>query len=797
MGVRGTDRVSEPVFDEPAFEPDRLDLRLSREDRPSSVGPGPARRRPPRDAGGGRLEPTLADGDTDIVAKRESARDASRSDARQGGAQTPARRAPARSGSGGGHPGGSGGGRPARRRRGPIGFLFYWGTVLSIWALIGVGGILLYYGSRLPPTTEWAVPKRPPNVRIVSADGALIGNRGDTGGEAVRLKDLPPYLPGAVMAIEDRRFYSHFGLDLLGLARAVVVNATSGGVAQGGSTLTQQLAKNLFLTPDRTFGRKVQEVILSLWLEREYSKDQILEMYLNRVYMGAGAYGVDAAARRYFGKPAREVSVMEAAMLAGLLKAPSRFAPSKNPELARARAETVLAAMVAGGFLKEPERQAALKAPQTIFSHPNKGSENYVADWVMDLLPAYVGSIDHDIVVETTIDTNLQLLAEAALQGGLAQYGDAKDVGQGALVSIDPSGAVKALVGGVDYEKSQYNRAVTARRQPGSSFKTFVYLAATEAGLGPDTVRVDEPVTFKGWSPKNYEKGFKGPMTLRDAFAQSINTIAVKLAVEVGPKKVVAVAERLGVNSPLQATAAIALGSYEVTPLEITAAYVPFSNGGFGVVPHVIQRIRSDGKTLFERRGTGLGRVIDPPQLAAMNVMLAETLITGTAKKAQVGGWPAGGKTGTSQDFRDAWFIGFTGMLTTGVWLGNDDGSPTNKATGGSIAATIWQRYMVEAHRGKPVADIPGTWRRGQQGPDPLTTGAIPQPGVAAQPVPQPYPPGGYPAQPAAAPPAPQPGFPSGGAYAPLPPAQAPQTRQTHPSPQNGVDDFLKRLFGG
>ncbi|MCW1841677.1 transglycosylase domain-containing protein [Prosthecomicrobium hirschii] len=824
MVARRIERQAEPLFDDPGCEPDRLDLRLSSEDRPSSVGPGAVRRRAPREAGSGRLEPSVSSYDTDVVAQRDGSRSRggqrprSHDDAGDRDEAPPRRRPP--SGGAGGSSGGGGSGprKPApRRRRSLIGGIVYWSCVMGIWGVIGAGAIVLYYGSRLPPTTEWAVPKRPPNIRIVSSDGTLIGNRGDTGGEAVRLGDLPPYLPKAVMAIEDRRFYSHFGMDPWGLARAVAVNLTSRGVAQGGSTLTQQLAKNLFLTPDRTFGRKVQEVILSLWLEREYSKDQILEMYLNRVYMGAGSYGVDAAARRYFGKSAKQVNVMEAAMLAGLLKAPSRYAPSKNPQLARARAETVLAAMVDAGFLAQKDREAALKAPQTIFDRPNTGTENYVADWVMDLLPAYVGSIDHDIVVETTIDQNLQLIAEAALQGGLAQYGDAKDVNQGALVSVDPSGAVRALVGGVDYQKSQYNRAVTARRQPGSAFKPFVYLAAVETGLTPETVRVDEPVSFKGWSPKNYEKGFRGPMQLKDALAQSINTIAVKLAVEVGPKKVVSVAERLGITSPLQPTAAIALGSYEVTPLEITAAYVPFSNGGYGVSPHVIQRIRSQGKVLYERRGSGIGRVIDAGPLAAMNTMLSETLITGTAKKAQIAGWPAGGKTGTSQDFRDAWFIGYTALLTTGVWLGNDDGTPTKHATGGSIAATVWQRFMLEAHRGKPVADIPGTWRRNQPTvTDSVVTGAVPSaplPGVpaasgyapapAVAPAPAayapapapaaPYPPAPYPAQGYSNP---NPNLANQGL--PLPPAPVPQrTQQRPPAPMGGVDDFLKRMFGG
>lgn len=773
MSARGGGRRTfDPIFDEPAEERhNRLDLHLSAMDRPAASGPGAVRRRPPREVGGGRLEPTLPATDTDVVAFRDEERRAPSRRAAQPQPDDEADDEPPRR-----HRREKGGGgrrsRSGRRRRGGsriIGRIFYWGLVAAIWGMIISGGVIIYYGSRLPPTSEWAVPKRPPNVRIVSADGVLIGNRGDTGGEAVELAELPAYLPGAVLATEDRRFYSHFGIDPMGLARAVAVNLTRGGLSQGGSTLTQQLAKNLFLTPDRTFGRKVQEVILSLWLERTYTKNQILEMYLNRVYMGAGAYGVDAAARRYFGKSAKDVTVMEAAMLAGLLKAPSRFAPSRNPELAKARAQTVLALMVETGHLTAKQRDAALKAPQTIFAHPNVGSENYVADWVMDLLPAYVGAIDHDIVVETTIDLNLQLMAEAALQGGLAQYGDAKDIGQGALVSVDPGGAVKALVGGMDYERSQYNRAVTARRQPGSSFKPFVYLAAVESGLGADTLRSDEPVTIKGWSPKNFEKSFKGPITLREALAQSVNTVAVRLALEVGPRRVASVAERLGITSPLQINASIALGTSEVTPLEITAAYAAFSNGGFGVVPHVIRRITSEDKVLFERRGSGPGRVIEPQHLAAMNTMLAETLISGTAKKAQIAGWPAGGKTGTSQDFRDAWFIGFTGLLTTGVWLGNDDGSPTNRATGGSVAATIWHRYMVEAHRGKNVVEIPGSSRPRI---DPVVTGSVPTPPAAV----------GN----AASPPA-----------WPVPPASIRSVNPADQPSHGGARDFLTRLFGG
>lgn len=669
--------------------------------------------------------------------------------------------------------------------------LVYWGLVCAIWGGIAVAGIVVYYGSRLPPTTEWAVPKRPPNIRIVAADGALLGNRGDTGGEAARIEDLPRYLPAAVVATEDRRFYSHLGLDPIGLARAVYVNLTHKGVAQGGSTITQQLAKNLFLTQDRTIGRKVQEVLLALWLEREYSKQDILEMYLNRVYMGAGAYGVDAAARRYFGKPAKETSLMEAAMLAGLLKAPSRFAPSRNPELARDRAATVLALMVETGAIKESERQAALKAPRMIFEKPSFGSESYVADWVMDVLPSFVAAVDEDIVVETSIDQPLQMMAESALQAGLLTFGQKQDIGEGALVALDPRGAVKALVGGSDYHKTQYNRAIVAKRQPGSAFKPFVYLAAMEAGLTPDTVRVDEPINIKGWAPKNFSKEFKGPVPLREALAQSINTVAVKLALEIGPRRVAAVAERLGITSPLQANASIALGTSEVTPLELANAYIPFSNGGFRTQPHVIERIRTaENRVLYQRKPDSFGRVIEPLHLAQMNTMLAETLLSGSGKRAQIAGWPAGGKTGTSQEGRDAWFVGYTGLLTTAVWLGNDDSSPTKHATGGSTAATVWQRFMTDAHRGRAVVEIPGTWRAARgQAVDPVATGSV-SPGAYA---------------PAAADPdpiadrlraldAPVPQALSPQMGAPRPPAAV---GRAQPTRDDGLGGFLTRLFGG
>ncbi|MBO6758051.1 MAG: penicillin-binding protein [Roseibium sp.] len=586
----------------------------------------------------------------------------------------------------------------------------YWSCVLSIWAGIFAIGVVGYYAAYLPPTSEWAVPARPPNVKIVSVDGTLIANRGDTGGEAVRLEQLPPYLADAVVAIEDRRFRSHFGVDPLGLARAVYVNLTAGTLVQGGSTLTQQLAKNLFLQPDRTLKRKIQELVLALWLEAEYSKDEILEMYLNRVYLGAGAYGVDAAARRYFGKSARLVTIAEAATLAGLLKAPSRFSPARNPELAENRAHLVLAAMHEEDYITAEEAKNAIASPAAVVTRHITAAENYPADWVMDVLPHFIGALDTDVIVDTTIDLEIQRAAEDALRSALSENTAKLGVHQGAVVTLDTAGAVKAMVGGADYRQSQFNRAVYAKRQPGSAFKPFVYLAALERGMTPQTVRQDQPVTIGGWSPKNYSNKHYGPVTLTRALSLSLNTVAARLAHEVGAGNVAKTAKRLGITSDLTTNLSLSLGTSEVTPLEIASAYVPFSNGGYGVLPHIIRKIRTkDGKILYARKGDGPGRVVRRDLVGHMNLMMSETLLTGTGRQARLeSGRPAGGKTGTSQNFRDAWFIGYTGNLTTAVWLGNDDNSPTQKATGGTLPAQIWRQTMDTAHTGLPVADLPG-----------------------------------------------------------------------------------------
>lgn len=588
----------------------------------------------------------------------------------------------------------------------------YWGTVLGLWGMIAVVGILGYYTAKLPHSGSWTIPDRPPNVRIVAVDGSLIGHRGLTGGEAVPIHSMPAYLPDAIVAIEDHRFYNHFGFDIIGFGRAMATNILKGRLAQGGSSLTQQLAKNLFLKPERTVERKIQELVLAFWLESQYSKDEILELYLNRVYFGANAYGVDAASRRYFKKSAREINLGEAAILAGLVKAPSRLAPSKNPEAARKRAKLVLAAMEREGFISAHEREIALTQQSAEVAKRKTGSHNYIADWVMNVLPSYVGEITEDVIVETTIDGHLQRFAQEAIATGLTENSEKLGVTQGALVSVDGIGAVRAMIGGRDYGESQFNRAVKAKRQPGSSFKPFVYLAAMEYGMTPDTVRSDKPISINGWKPKNYSKEYEGPVKLRRALARSLNTIAATLANEVGPQSVVDVAHRLGIKSELTANPSISLGTSEVTPFELATAYVAFANGGFRVDPFIVKRVTSrDGKVLYDQESErNYLRVIDPKHLGMMNVMMTETLVYGTGKRATLKDWPAGGKTGTSQNFRDAWFAGFTSNLTTVVWFGNDDNSPTNRASGGNLPAQIWKRFMREAHQGVPVANLPGSY---------------------------------------------------------------------------------------
>src|SRR6187399_2652752 len=473
--------------------------------------------------------------------------------------------------------------RSKSRGRFRIGRLFYWGAVLGLWATIAVIGVVIWVGAHLPAIQSLEIPKRPPTIQIVGVDGSLLASRGEMAGTNVALKDLPPYLPKAFIAIEDRRFYSHYGVDPIGIARAAVANILHRGVSQGGSTLTQQLAKNLFLTQERTLSRKVQEVALAAWLERKFSKTQILDLYLNRVYFGAGAYGIEAAAQRYFSKPATKLTVAEAATLAGLVRSPSRLAPTRNPNGAEKRAQIVLAAMMDMKFITDDMAKVALIQPAHAVKTAGAGSVGYVADWVMDVLDDLIGRVEEDVVVETSVDPTLQAAAEAALVDELAKNGAKAGVGQGAVVALSPDGAVRALVGGKNYAESQFNRAVAAKRQPGSAFKPFVYLTAIERGLTPDTVREDKPIAVKGWKPENYHHEYHGPVTLTKALAFSLNTVAVRLTQEFGATAVARTAYRLGIASKLDANPSLALGTSEVSLIELVTAYAPFANGGNAV----------------------------------------------------------------------------------------------------------------------------------------------------------------------------------------------------------------------
>ncbi len=522
---------------------------------------------------------------------------------------------------------------------------------------------------------------------------------------------------------------------------------------------------------------------------------------MNRVYFGSGAYGVEAAAQKYFGHGARSVTLPEAAVLAGLMKAPARLAPNRNPAGASERASQVIAAMVQEGFITDAMAMLALAHPAQALRDRNASSVNYAADFVMDTLDDTIGAINEDIAVSTTLSVSLQAAAEKALTEELDRKGAAFNVGQGALVALAPDGAIKAMVGGRDYADSQFDRAVSAKRQPGSAFKPFVYLAALEAGLTPDSVREDAPVNVKGWQPENYARDFFGPVTLTKALALSLNTVAVRLGLEVGPKAIVRVAHRLGIASDLAANPSIALGTSEVTPLEIATAYVPFANGGIGVQPQIISRVKTaSGKLLYQRKGTSNGRVIDPNHVAMMNTMMQETLLTGTARKASVPGWQAAGKTGTSQDWRDAWFIGYSSHLIAGVWLGNDDNSPTKKVSGGNLPVEIWSRFMRAAHQGVPPQPLPGgIWHDYSSGGAPMAdnNGWPSLPGLFGAPATSQT-------QQVAVPPSPPEEFPApihGGATSggPVPPADIPNPGAfgQKRGAQSGKQNFFDTLFGG
>ena len=588
-------------------------------------------------------------------------------------------------------------------------FALKWGAVLGIWCTVIIFGIIVFLAYDLPSIESALSEVRKPAVTLLAADGSKIKTIGVVRRTIIQYQDLPVYLPQAITATEDRRFFTHIGIDLVGIIRAAIANFKAGKIIQGGSTITQQAAKNLFLTSDRTVKRKIQEVLLAFWLEYNFTKFQIFTIYVNRVYLGAGAYGVEAAAQKYFGRSAKSITLFQSALLAGLLKAPSKLNPILNPKGAIKRAHQVLTNMVAAGYLNSRAADAAIKKPIGL-KRPVKSERFglYFIDWVVEQIPSYLGSYLGDITIKTTLDSRIQIIAEKKLEEILAQFGGLLNVSQGAFIALTPEGAIRALVGGRNYGKSQFNRATQARRQPGSAFKPFVYLAGLEKGLSPDAKMLDKPIRIGNWQPKNYTKNYKGTLSLSEALAISSNSIAVQVAKRAGVNKTISVAKRLGVSSPMRADLSIALGSSEVSLLDLTTAYVPFANGGKGVWAFGIDEINdSNGNLLYRRRGSGSGQIIAKQHVYELNKMLSGVITRGTGKNAKLDR-PAGGKTGTSQNYRDAWFVGYTGNFVAGVWLGNDNREPMKRVSGGGLPAGLWKSVMKVAHQGLVPRPLPG-----------------------------------------------------------------------------------------
>ncbi|HWY62774.1 MAG TPA: PBP1A family penicillin-binding protein [Rhizomicrobium sp.] len=601
---------------------------------------------------------------------------------------------------------------PRRRRKAAWPFVL---LMLTGWVLIFSAIFYSHFLSQLPDVKNLLSDGPSRDVTILDDHGRLIARRGVVQDKVVRAKDLPDYVPNAFIAIEDRRFRDHFGLDPIGMARAGITNMMAGHVVQGGSTLTQQLAKNLFLTPGRTYERKVQEAMLAIYLESRYSKEEILTLYLNRVYFGAGVYGIEAASEKFFGKHASELGLTEAAMLAGSVKAPARYNALADTDASLARAQIVLRTMEDARFIDDGTRARAQATRPRIMRGTGTPDSGYFADWILSRLDGVIGSGNDPVVVETSLDLDTQTQAEHAVDEALGTEGARIGASQAALVAMTPDGAIRAMVGGKTYSESSFNRASDALRQPGSAFKPFVYLTAFEHGRSPDDIMRDGPVDIRGWKPSDFEGEFQGNISLTKAFAQSSNVIAAQLTDEVGPREVVRTARRLGITSPLQAVASLALGTSGVTPLELTGAYAAFANGGEGVAPFAIVSVRAKaGRILYERKNTELVPVMSPDNNLAMIKLMIETVSTGTGKAARLDERPTAGKTGTTQDSHDAWFVGFTADLVCGVWIGNDNSAPMHKApgltaTGGGVPAHIFHAFMEDAEQGLPVRPLLGT----------------------------------------------------------------------------------------
>ncbi len=586
-----------------------------------------------------------------------------------------------------------------RQTGGFFAYIIKWGLVASLWVGIALAIMFTYYASELPDITEEMIFERRPMIIIKANDGKIVDRFGDIKGESVVVQDLPDHVVNAVLATEDRRFYYHFGLDPIGIARAFVVNMVKGGFVQGGSTITQQLAKNLFLSRDRTLKRKIQEAMLAIWLETKLTKDEILSAYLNRVYLGAGAYGIDAAARVYYNKSAKELSLRESATIAGLLKAPSRYSPASNPEESASRTMVVLNAMVDAGFIEQKELDQLKKFPPSPRRKPSSGDTvRYFTDYIVSQLEDLIGTVEQDVIVYTTLDKDIQKASEQAITKGILKYGTSNKVTQGAAVILRLDGGIVAMVGGRDYEMSEYNRVTHALRSPGSSFKPFVYMAALEAGLTPDSLVIDEPRSYGRYTPQNYGNEYYGEVTLAQAFGRSLNTVAVELLYQIGPEAAISVARRLGITADLEPNLSLALGSNGVPMLQMASAYAGLARGGIAVEPFSILKVTdSEGKVLYERpTHTTLRQVMSRHQVSQLTYMMRGVVEWGTGVAAR-GPYAAAGKTGTSQDFRDAWFDGFTDTYAGIVWFGNDDNSPMRRMTGGSIAAPAWREIMTVA----------------------------------------------------------------------------------------------------
>ena len=603
-------------------------------------------------------------------------------------------------------------------------------------ATLGTGALMLMLALAIPAFRETSdddwLKKSELAVTFLDRYGNEVGNRGIKHNDSVSLEEMPDHLIKAVLATEDRRFYEHFGLDFLGTSRALMTNARAGGVVQGGSTITQQLAKNLFLSNERTIERKIKEAFLALWLETRLSKNEILKLYLDRAYLGGGAFGVDAAAQYYFGKSVRDVNLPEAAMLAGLFKAPSKFSPLANLPAARARANVVLDNLVDNGFMTEGQVYGARRNPATPVDRREEDTPNYYLDWAFDEMRKLVDTLpksvtDRFFVVRTALDLNVQRHAEHVIASALREYGHDYGASQSAAVVADLDGAVRAMVGGRDYGESQFNRAVDALRQPGSSFKPYVYTTALANGFKPTSIVVDSPVCIGNWCPHNYSGGYSGAMTLTQAITHSVNIIPVKLSIALGdgnPKlgraKIVQTARNFGIYTPLPDTPSLPIGADEVNVLEHAVAYATFPNLGKAVTPHAALEVRTGNGELvwrFDRDGPKPRQVISPQVALDMIMMMNSVVEEGTGKRAMLDGIKVAGKTGTTNAYRDAWFVGYTGNLCGAVWMGNDDYAPTKRMTGGTIPALIWHDIMSYAHQGIELRPLPGLPPPVQHGP--------------------------------------------------------------------------------